>query len=463
MPRGKPRKTAPNIEVLPPDDDESPKQKVVEVKHKTEWSEMRPVDEAPDQETLFDDDDETPEPKPRRKTPNEREELRKKLARASITPGSQLKLTIEKYSHGEALDGQGGSYAEKEHCTKYVCAEDHITSEDYLDIARRYGPGLYRFTLRMRNQIVTAWDKRISAGTSPIIQHANPADPTSPQIIIGQNGDAAPAQMPSLKEYMRAQREALKEEFEMRKLFRELYWPAPEATPAQAPLDPKVAALQLIADNPEVMEKIGSGIAKTVLGSKGGGDSDPWADVAMEAIKNGQAAQIVREAIGALFNGINGLFPKANNGQAQMGAPQMAPMANQNTQPQAHGNAAPVHPHAEGQGHGAIQNGMGGIQGNESQGAPQVMMTPADALIIQLIAAMDRKAPLKEAQSIINVAVYRNPELDESIDELLNLSVDELMDLLAAYHPEIRQKEGAREWLETLTASLARSEEGAAA
>jgi len=424
-PRGRPRKPA--VEILPPEpepeDNQPPQQNVVEIKHKTEWSEMRPVD-APADEAIY--EEEIFEPKRRRNS--ERDELRKKLAKAEVTPGSMLKLTIEKYRHSEAVDSQGGSFAEREHCTKYVCAEEHITSEDYLDVARKFGAGLYRFTLRMKNQVVTAWDKRISAGPTPIIQSTNPADPNSPQVIFqlpdGANGHQPVAVIDPMDQMVKTAQAYQK----LKKAFEPDVDPA--AAPVAAPLDPKIAALQLIADNPDVMERIAKGISSTVLGQKHG-DGDPWAEVAMEAVKSGQAANMLRSAIDAIFNGINGLFPKpAMNGQAP--GVQAAP--------------APTAPAPAG--------------GNQ-ESAQQVALTAADVLIIQLIQAMERNAPLKEAQTTINVAVYRHPELDESIEQLLNMSVDEIMVLLGAYHPKVNEIPHARAWLETLIGSLSTSDQEA--
>lgn len=449
MPSRKPRKIAKRprhirpVEAPPPEIEKEEQQpQVVEVKHKTEWSELRPVDEAPaEQDTLFEDEEIT-EAKPRRKFSSERDELKKKLAKAAITPGSQLKLTIEKYLHSDAVDGQGGMFAETEHCTKYVCAEAHITSEDYLDVARRFGPGLYRFTLRLKNLIVTAWDKRISAGTiSPIIGHANPADPNSPQVIVNMPEGAQ--QPVGIIDPMRQMRELAKTYKEMKSAFEPEGMQAAPA--AAAPTDPKIAALQLIADNPDVMERIGKGIASTVLGARSG-DSDPWADVAMEAIKTGQAAEIAATIIREIMSPFRSLG--GNNGQAPMAAPPPAPVPHpQNGRPP----MRPI-PHAERPADSQVQEGMGQVQGAPQ---PQVMLTPADALMLALIDAMARNAPLKEAQNIINVAIYRNPELDESIDELLNHSVDEILDMLTTFHPQVAKIEHAKAWLETLVGSYA--------
>src|SRR5262249_23820832 len=147
---------------------------------------------------------------------------------------------------------------------------------------------------------------------------------------------------------------------------------------------PKVAALQMIAENPDVMEKIGKGIASTVLGAKGGGDSDPWADVAMEAIKSGQAAQIAATIIREIMAPFRNM--RGEESAQTFQAPQPAPVLNERTggpqaaarAPQPVAPAAPERPQVQ-------------------PAAARPMMTPADALMMALIDAMIRNAPLKEA------------------------------------------------------------------
>lgn len=430
------------VEILPPDSTENQGPPVVEIKHKTEWSELRPIesveDDKPDFEELDDlnlydegegegDSETTPTKKPL----NDRQELKKKLQKANITPNSQLKLSVSRYVHSDAFDGAGGHFAETEHCTKYVCTEEHITSEDYLDTARKFGPGLYRFTLRLRNTVAAAWDKRISAAAAA----GGPASSTSeqaPTSTPASNGAEPAGQMPSLKDYMRGQREALREQLEMAKLLRETFG----QTPAP-PTDPKVAYLQLIAENPDVMSQIGAGLAKSALGVRG--DEDPWASVALELIKSGQAAQILRAGIDGLFSGIGGLFPRpASNGPA--------PVAPEAPWPA----GAPGAP-------GATVSTGGPSQ--PPPPGPPVMVTPADALMLALIGALERNAPLREAQTIINLAIVRSPELGESIDEILNLSTDEILSLLAAYQPQVTAIPHAAEWITTLVNSLAANQE----
>ena len=86
-------------------------------------------------------------------------------------------------------------------------------------------------------------------------------------------------------------------------------------------------------------------------------------------------------------------------------------------------------------------------------------LTEADALVLSLIQAMENKTPTEEVINQINIAVYRTPELGESIDELLNLDTEHFMTLLSAYNPAVRKIEGAREWLEKLIEALTKETE----
>lgn len=437
------KKRIPAVEILDSEELEQERPQVVEVKHKTEWSEMRPLEQAPeDEEDIFEDEEteetEETEGKPRSKRRVTFDAIRNKLAKAGITPTSQLKLSIEKYRHSELVDGQGGHFAEREHCAKYVCSEEHVKSEDYLDVARRFGAGLFRFTLRMQNRVITAWDKRIVLPVQAIIQQqANPADPTSPQISVP---DVAAAATPiSVIDPVDQLVKSAAAYQKLRKAFE------PEAQPPAQPaqMDSKIAALQLVAENPEVMEKIGKGIASLALG-KGATDGDPWAEVAMEAVKSGQAAQIVKTAIDAVFTGINNLFPPKTPPPAPRPplqpridmAPQAQPIT-QNAQNAQNGRQAPLVP----------------APGAPDPARQPVQVAPVDALVYTLIDSMSHRAPISEARNIINISVVRNPELEDSIDELLSHPVDDLFTMLKAWRPEIERIEHAKPWLESLIAS----------
>lgn len=326
MPRGRRKKAAAEVEILPPDENSQPLQQVREIKHTAQWIEQRPIEDAPEEEGEELDDD-SAEDRPRRKIKNAREELRKKLRAQGISPGTNLRLYIEKYLHSDS--NTSGSYAETEFCTKYETTEDHILNKDYIDVARRWGAGKYRITIRMQNKIADAFDERISATPqTPIIQTINPNDPNSPQVIVGSDGQQAYQPM-SMKDIMKSQKEAFKEQLEMAKLMREAYGIVLEQPAQPVVTDPKIAALQLIAENPDVMEKIGSGIAKTILGSHAGDGGDAWAEVAKEAIKSGQAAEILAALVREIMTPFRNIWGNQNNGQAQMNTSQEQPYQGQ--------------------------------------------------------------------------------------------------------------------------------------
>lgn len=382
MPRGRPKKTAAQVELLPPEENDQPK--IREIKHKTEWIEAVPVEETPEGDDDLEDVE--IEDKPRKKTRNAIQEMRKKLRAQGVTPTSNLRLYIERYVHSET--DAGGSWAETEFCTKYSTTEEHIFNKDYIDAARKWGPGKYRITIRMDNRIVDAFDERIStAPTTPVIQHINPNDPNSPQVIVQSDGQQTV--MPSIKDIMKVQREALKEQLEMAKLMREAYGFAPETPQSQQPVDtdPEIAALRLIAKNPDVMEKIGAGIAKTVLGSKAGDDTDPWAEVAKEAIRSGQASEIVASLIREIMAPFRNMWGNQNNGQAPMAQTQV-----QNQQAEQASIPEGVSQSGEGMGAESVAR-----LEDASVGQEQPVMAPEEHALQVLIENCRRQVPVKIA------------------------------------------------------------------
>lgn len=454
MPQGR-RKTA-AVEFIPPPEKKRlgrPPKKLVEAEHTIKYSapvpveieeeEIQPVDEE-EEELLFIEEEATARRKKTAK--DEREDLRRELDKYGTISSSRLKLSIDKYRFSDGEDS--GISAEKDYCAKYAVTKEHILSDDYLDVARKWGSGRYWFTLRMDNKIVRMWERQITAAIAPG-GSMNPADPISPYPI----GAEAIGQAPSMKEYIRAQREALKETFEMAKLFREAYGHVDGQQPVA---DPKVAALQLLTENPDVMEKVGAGIAKIALGSNGMSESNPWAEVALEAIKTGQAAEIFATIIREIMTPFRNLG--AQNVTPQISQPQINMRPSPNFMMNNPTNAESV---TSQNFQSPIPDQAAPAVNTSPQATPQVDITvsPADALIVQLIEAMERQAPLNEAQSLINIAIYRNPELGESIDELLNLSVDQLLDLLSAYAPKIKENQNAKPWLEALTGSLISNDE----
>ncbi len=467
-----PRRKAAKAELLPPEEDQplQSRQKVVEVKHKTEWSEIRPVEEAPEDTELDPADDDVIEERPRRRTSkNERDELRKKLAQNNVTPGSQLKLTIEKYPHSEATDGNGGSWAGADYCTKYPCTEAHITNEDYLDVARKWGAGLYRFTLRMQNKIVTAWDKRINAApTGPVIQNVNPADPNSPQVIF-QTNDSQQA-MPSLKDVWRAQREALKEQLEMAKLMREAYGlesdKSDKATTTGATSDPEIAFVSnLLTHNEKAMEKISNGVLGKLFGKNAIEDDPSWSAVGMEAVKSGQLGIAIDAAFRGLAGLVNMILPRRdnNNGQAEMGTPPLQTPHMDNSQ-------RPQQPHHEVQGTmpQAQLQGASSVVETGSNAAPGQQITPAEQALATVISDCQKKIPPQITfTNLMTFADAINDQapaysIDGWIEYFGGMPIDGALEFVKTLPngEQIASLPHAKEWTEQLQKLIKDSQEG---
>src|SRR5215475_6022197 len=180
------RRRAPaEVEILPAEDPPPlPGRKtLVEAEHTIKYSAPVPVTVDQTGEDMLIDGveyEEQERARRRKKTSkDERDELKREMDKLGVASVSRLKLSIDKYRHSESDDS--GTMAEKDYCTKYPVTKDHILNEDYLDVARKYGPGRFWFTLRMDNQIVRQWERKINnALTAPIIQSVNPADPNAP-------------------------------------------------------------------------------------------------------------------------------------------------------------------------------------------------------------------------------------------------------------------------------------------
>jgi hypothetical protein len=465
MPRVKSKKQPAEVELLPPD--ENDQIKVREVKHKTEWVELHPVEEAPEGSEEFEGVE--IEDKPRRKAKDEHAKLRELLAQHNIAPSAQLRLSIERYLHSES--SEGGTWSDKEFLTRYICTKEQIVNEDYLDVARKWGAGTYWFTLRMYqpgkspgSRIVASWEKRLGPST-PVIQHVNPNDPTSPQVIYqSANGDGQAQQVPmSIKDIMKTQREALKEQLEMAKLMREAYGFAPEQQHESKSEEEIIAGA--IIKQPAVIESVVESIIKRVDVKNGESDEPWWAGVLKDSITTGQLAPTVQGIVKALFpNGLfGGLFPGGQqNGQAQVGAQTVSPMANtQDANPQESRPALPTL--SEGQGTSAIQETVGSIQGQETQ----TTITPEQHALTRLIQNCQRNVPVQVAfQQLVNYADAINeqaPEysIDGYIDLLGSMETDQVIEFVKTIPggEQIASLPHAQQWTAELQRLIKESQE----
>lgn len=135
-------------------------------------------------------------------------------------------------------------------------------------------------------------------------QPAAPGYPFPPPYLVEtESAPAAPA--PSM-------RQQFKEFFEMQKMFREAFGPdqAPPRAQNAPPEDDEAALLRVLAKDTDIVERVAKGTLGKLLGDRSQEDSNPWADVAMEAIKNGQAANLLQAGINALFNGFRSMVPQ---------------------------------------------------------------------------------------------------------------------------------------------------------
>jgi len=459
MPRGKPKKQPVEVELLPPD--ENDQIKVREVKHKTEWVELRPVEEAPEEESEEFEGVEI-EDKPRRKVKDEHTKLRELLAQHNIAPAAQLRLSIERYLHSES--SEGGSWADKEFLTRYICTKEQIVNEDYLDVARKWGAGTYWFTLRMYmpgkspgSKVVASWEKRLGP-TTPNVQHVNPNDPTSPQVIYqsqSTNGDGQAQQVPmSIKDIMKTQREALKEQLEMAKLMREAYGFAPEQQQQESKSEEEIIAGAIIKQ-PAVIESVVESIIKRV-GVKGGESEEPWwAGVLKDSITTGQLAPTVQGIVKALFpNGLfGGLFPGGqNNGQTQV-----APAPLQTNGPvdgQRATDGRTVVAQEIPQSNQSLQPASGEV---DSQGGMlPASQDPYAQMLTGVITTLASNGPVEDAVKRVDGFLLMAPQYAEAIDSQFSQPAENLLGAISTIpgYEQIPQAEHAKGWIESFQAKF---------
>lgn len=166
--------------------------------------------------------------------------------------------------------------------------------------------------------------KPLAGGSLPVLtcaplQAEEPGAPLPPYGYVIEApaaplAEAAPAP-PSLK----AQ---LKELAELRQFMDTIFPRQSEPNPV-APPDPETALLSLLAKEPEVMDRVAKGALGKLMGDAPR-EENPWAEVALEAIKSGQAANMLQAGINALFNGLRSMTPTP---QQVVAPPAANPMA----------------------------------------------------------------------------------------------------------------------------------------
>jgi hypothetical protein len=367
------------IEVLPPEPEfKSTRKQVVAAKHTVVYEAPEiveiPIEPDEDIDNQSDAEEEDQRPKP----PSMRAKLKQKFEQRGIGGDEILALRIDRLPLYEQ-NGIAGLKADKEFCGVIQCTEKFFDTDDYIvEVQRRYGPGEYWLTLRHKVAIIKSWRERVGGfPTTPVATASESGQSSQPmyaQPMYAQQ--MTPAPLP------RSVKDEMREVAEIIKLVDGIRGPLREDNPAPSVTDPDTILLSSLATNDKFMDRIGSSLVGKLVGGKGGSGEDdpsPWA-VAMELVKTGQAATIVKTVIDSFFSGVSGMIPRTNQNQNGYTQPQgqgMAPQQQTNQAPMQHLPPSQTQPEME-----APQQPSG-----------QQQMTPADQALATVISDCAKKIP----------------------------------------------------------------------
>lgn len=214
-----------------------------------------------------------------------------------------------------------------------LCGVMDFTRDYEIEIQRRYARE------NLPNDFLVVVKKRgvyVKGGTLPVFSCL----PLPPSERIMMPGDlptpTAPAAAAPSMAYPYPIQEApappidplklVRDQITMMKLMREAFGaPAAEPPAPPPPPDPETAFLQVLAKDRDMMGKLTKRTLNNLLGDSVA-DRNEWAEVAMEAVKSGQAAQIIGSVVNSLFAGFAGLMPRPEAPPAPA-APPAAPRA----------------------------------------------------------------------------------------------------------------------------------------
>jgi hypothetical protein len=454
---GMPRKKTAEVEILPLEDDQQTRgrKKLVEAEHTIKYSAPVPVtvETDPEEDSQEEDFDFVEEKVKRRRktTKDERDDLRRELDKLGVASVSRLKLSIDKYRHSDSDDS--GTLAEKDYCVKYPVTKDHIIQEEYMDVARRYGPGRYWFTLRMDNKIVRQWERQVSAPVGPAIQHVNPNDPTSPQVIVQMPEGQQP--MPIADPFKEAERA-----LNLVKKYNEAFGGIPQG--AQSRSEEEVLTTAILKQ-PEVIENVVGSVIKR-FGGKGGGDDEPgWSTVVMEAVKNNQVAASIQAFGNIALMFLDRILPQRGNNN---GTPQMAqaPLQNQTQagqyQPGNLVSGQEVEQMAAAS--GTVGNVAGALPANSNPQNP-LSEDPYTTMLTSVIASLASNGPVEDAVKRVDGFLLLYPAYTETIDAQFSQPAETLLGAISTLPgcEQIAQAEHSKQWIENFQAKFfAESQEG---
>jgi hypothetical protein len=458
-----PRRKSAEVEILPLEDDQHPKgrKKLVEAEHTIKYSAPVPVtvEDDPTEDNPEEDFDFVEEEKARRRkktAKDERDDLRREMDKLGVASVSRLKLSIDKYRNSDS--DESGTLAEKDYCEKYPVTKEHILNDDYMAVARKYGAGRYWFTLRMDNKIVRQWERQVNQAltpSGPVIQHVNPADPTSPQVIIqSTNGDGQQYQPPSMRDIMKGQKEALKEHLEMTKLMREAYGFTPEQQQQESKSEEEIIAGAIIKQ-PAVIESVVESIIKRV-GGKGGNDDGELSvtSVLMKAVENNQLASSIQAFGNVALAIVDRIFPKwgQNNGQAQVATPPLQTTGPADSQGATDGRTVVAQEIA--QSNQSLQPASGEV--DQQGGMLPAAQDPYAQMLTGVITTLINNGPVEDAVKRVDGFLLMAPQYTEAIDAQFSQPAENLLGAISTIPgcEQIAQAEHAKGWIESFQAKF---------
>ena len=187
-------------------------------------------------------------------------------------------------------------------------------SNHFLIVMRKNGQHVKNGTLPVFSCEPLPVDERIPSG----------AEQQAPQQIVVPV--AAP--YPAMTEHQPppSPKEQLKEALELVRMVQGITGTSVANPAAVAPDDPEVAVLRLLAKDERVLDKLSKGLLGKIFNDVKE-EADPWAEIAKEALRSGQAVELLQVGIKSLFQGFSGFFPQfaSNAPAAQQPRPQPPP------------------------------------------------------------------------------------------------------------------------------------------
>lgn len=226
---------------------------------------------------------------------------------------------------------------------------------------------------------------------------------------------------------------------------------APQMT-APPPLDPEVAALTILAKNPDVMERLGAGLSKSLLGA-GASDTNEWAEAFKELIRSGQGPEMLRVVVQEIVRPFSDAFNARGHAPAPAqpqapGAPQPPAMPANNQPPQQPQQPAPAQDPAQAQ-----------AQGEQRQALPE-----EQALWLLMDFCGRKIGPDIAADRLLKYADMLNEQapqysIDNYLAAFIEMSPDQALEFVKSQPngEAITKLEHARQWTADVQAIIKRA------